>query len=295
MKIQKFSGLATWTMVFMLLISAAGCAEVNDQGPYLPTIIYTDSVTETPTVTAVEMTPTPYIVAPETQQVSFFEPFEQILQAVIISDVQTVEVVPSGTPVLPVELAAVIEPFPTETLFAPTPTPTSTYVYPDGVQPLVINPDGSVEMVVVTAQVEKPPCDMNPLTYGLANGMDALYDLAETRDGKICMYVVAPFCSPNMQMPYADWRTSQLAAAQLPDEGNDKDIVMYGSNIQYIASLLGTSTDIAPDARIFIVEDDLWNLKFTLLMNMCSDPEGRPVLGSYGIQQMLDFLKSRVQ
>ncbi len=299
MKIKK---ILKSKLVILALLFSVGCTQTNQQTTLiLPTFINTNVATQTTTnVVQIEPTGTTETVLSVAQVVIVEATTESqntlLIQPTFESEPTAIQIPATVEEVLPLEVAitevSTAQPTATSTT---VPSATLDYMYP-GMKSLEIYADGSVEMVIPSlSESTKPPCDMNPVEYGLANGMDKLYDLAETRDGKICMYVAAPICAVDMPMPYADWRMSQLAAAELPDEGTYTDIVMYGYNVAHIASLLGVSVDIPSDARIFILEDDLWSMKFLLLSNMCSDNDGRPVLQSSGIQQLLDFLKSKVQ
>jgi hypothetical protein len=242
---------------------------------------------------------------PQTNNVSFFQPFQEVLQAFLAPDTQafeltpTIQDLPTETPQqLPVELVEAIESFPTATP-ASTVTPTPDYVYPDGVVPLQINADGSVANVLptqITNFSEKPPCDMNPLQYFRDYGSDALYDLADTRDGRVCAYTVVDFCPNNLETPYADWKLNKKLQAQLSTEGTENDVWVYGYNIISIAQEAGATLDGVESTDLIVLpEDEIDGLKIMLVSNSCSDPEGRFVLKPTGVYYLLDFLKSKIQ
>lgn len=316
MKIKGFSGIIL-SLVLNVMIAGCNTTQSANPGPYLPTLIYATSTyapsetfaTETDSAPATQTAENAVIVdntqVPQTENVPFFQPFQEVLQAILVPSSQSIELAPTIQNVptetsqqLPAELVEAIESLPTVT---PIPTITSTpnYVYPDGVVPLQINSDGSVANVLptpLTNYAEKPPCDMNPLQYFRDYGSDALYDLADTRDGKICAYTVVDFCPANLETPYADWKLNKKLQAQLSTEGTENDVWIYGYNIISIAQEAGATLDgVEPDDLIVLPEDEIDGLKIMLVSNSCSDPEGRFVLKPTGVYYLLDFLKSKIQ
>ncbi len=219
-----------------------------------------------------------------------------VLQAIIAQPTETAqEIMPAATfaPTNTPTATAI----PTEVVKV---DPTATYAYADGITPLYTPVGGGIIANVLPTQIanqdNKPPCDMNPIQYLKDHGSDALYDLADARDGKICAYTVVDFCPMDLEKPNADWQLNKKLQAQLSTEGTEDDVWIYGYNIISIANEAGaTLSGVEPTDLIVLPEEEIDGLKIMLLLNSCSDSEGRFVLKSAGVYYLLDFLKSKVQ